>query len=231
MATTITHIEFEPAKPVKNISSFRGAVIANYAGDNNLFHNHEGENLVYAYPQIQYKSVNGHLAITGIDEGAEAIDSIWKIGETFDLVIDRKTVGLTVCSKSSNIYIPDMTDDVKNYYTIHNWLPFNQVNYQIYKGLDTLQERTEMLDRLLRGNMLSLYKGLGYWIEDEICANIVEVLKTSTVKYKKVELICFDVKIKTNITLPQLCGIGKGVSKGYGSITANSQNRQEPRNL
>ena len=82
-----------------------------------------------------------------------------------------------------------------------------------------------MLDRLLTGNMLSLYKGLGYWIDGEVCANITEVIKTSTIKYKEVELICFDVKIKTNITLPLFCGIGKGSSKGYGIITSNAQSR------
>ena len=225
MATTITHIEFESSRPVHKISSFRGAVIANFAENNILFHNHEGESLIYAYPLIQYKSLNGRLAIVGINEGAEAIDNKWKVGDTIELTIDRKQVSLTVCSKSSYAYTPDLTGCAKNSYTLRNWLPFNQENYHIYKGLETLQERTEMLDRLLTGNMLSLYKGLGYWIDGEVCANITEVIKTSTIKYKEVELICFDVKIKTNITLPLFCGIGTGSSKGYGIITSNAQSR------
>ena len=74
------------------------------------------------------------------------------------------------------------------------------------------------MNRLLTGNILSLYKGLDIWLDMEVRTEISEIIKVSTVRYKGVEMICFDVKINSNISLPVNCGIGKGVSKGFGTI-------------
>ena len=59
-------VKFENELSQKAIPMFRGAVIA---ADNNLddilFHSHDDDELRYAYPLIQYKTINGRAAIIG----------------------------------------------------------------------------------------------------------------------------------------------------------------------
>ncbi len=129
--------------------------------------------------------------------------------------IGKDMVDFNVESKSSSIFAPSSTQST---YIIRNWLPFNQENYHRYKNEDSLPEKINMMNRLLTGNILSLYKGLDIWLDMEVRTEISEIIKVSTVRYKGVEMICFDVKINSNILLPVNCGIGKGVSKGFGTI-------------
>jgi hypothetical protein len=218
MNTAITCIEFDSSSKTRNITSFRGAIIKMFSAGDILFHNHDGDAVVYTYPLIQYKTLNKHLALVGINEGAQSLESRWRIGQEFELNIAGKPTRLMVRSIQSQCFLPAFNNKERNHYVIKNWLPFNQQNFIEYKEAHTLQERINLLSRVLVGNILSLYKGLGYWIEDEIRADIVEILKTSTIKYKGAELISFDIKISTNISLPEHCGLGKGVSKGYGTI-------------
>lgn len=219
MPTTITQIIFGSAKKIKRISSFRGAIISSIGRDNTLFHNHNGESVIYAYPLIQYKQIKDNPIILGINEGAKEISEIWSIGDRIELNIDKEYYPLLVSKVESFFYAPEISCVASQTYIIRNWLPFNQTNYQKYKSLKDIHEKINLLSKLMIGNILSLLKGLGYWIDDTIIVEIVEVLRSSTIKYKGVELVSFDIKINTNITLPHHCGIGKGSSKGYGIIS------------
>lgn len=221
MSTTITQIVFSSNKSIKRISSFRGAVISSLEPSNTLFHNHDGEALIYAYPLIQYKKIKDNPSIVGINEGAQEINRLWTIGDHLVLHIDGERHNLQVCRSESYCYAPAVSNEPSHTYIIRGWLPFNQVNYHRYKSLNDIHEKISMLARLMTGNILSLLKGLGYWIENEIVVDIAEILKSSTIKYKGIELISLDIKINTNITLPPYCGIGKGASKGYGIISEN----------
>ena len=47
---------------------------ANLYKEEDLYHNHDGcENAIYRMPLIQYKVIDGHLAIMGIEEGAKLV--------------------------------------------------------------------------------------------------------------------------------------------------------------
>ena len=219
MSALITQVLFKPSKVVRRINSFRGAIISTVGNHISLFHNHDGDALVYAYPLIQYKKTDGLLSIVGINEGAEIIDDLWKVGMNFELTIDGEPVTLEVYSKQSYSFEAQISDRPMQTYILTNWLPFNKENYLRYKDTDLLADRISMLERLLIGNILSLLKGLDHWVEEQILVNISEIIKSSTLKYKGIELVSFDVKFKTNITLPLQCGIGKGSSKGFGVIT------------
>lgn len=54
------------------IPYFRGNMIR-LSGDDPLFHNHHAEGFCYTYPLVQYKRIDGHAALTGINRGVEAL--------------------------------------------------------------------------------------------------------------------------------------------------------------
>lgn len=216
MTTNITTITFNTSRKIgfKETEHFRGAVISLFP-DNQLYHNHDQSNFIYSYPLIQYKLIGNKPTLVGIGEGATCLDSCWKTGQMERMRIGKDMVDFNVESKSSSIFAPSTTQST---YIIRNWLPFNQENYHRYKNEESLPEKINMMNRLLTGNILSLYKGLDIWLDMEVRTEISEIIKVSTVRYKGVEMICFDVKINSNISLPVNCGIGKGVSKGFGTI-------------
>lgn len=210
---TIT-FDSTPMLNFKDIEHFRGAIISLYP-ETSIYHNHDNSSYIYTYPLIQYKIIDDKPALVGIGEGAESLDASWKTGDCFKLKIGHRSTQFCIDSKEIIQYSPTFT---KSTYIIKNWLPFNQENYRRYKIAESLDEKIVLMKKLLIGNILSLYKGLGIWIDEKIHADIVEIIKSTTIKYKGIELISMDVKITTNLTLPTYCGIGKGVSKGYGTI-------------
>ena len=81
----------------------------------------------------------------------------------------------------------------------------------------TLAERVNLLDTILRGNILTLYKSFGVYFTREIKANIVD-MSVRTVSFKGVKMNAFDISVITDTALPVHLGIGKGVSHGFGVI-------------
>jgi len=56
-------------------------------------------------------------------------------------------------------------------------------------------------------------------------AKITQLDEPRTQYYKGVRLLSFDAEFKTNVSLPDYIGLGKGVSLGMGTIT-NMNNQQ-----
>ncbi|MDI6782187.1 MAG: CRISPR-associated endonuclease Cas6 [bacterium] len=77
-----------------------------------------------------------------------------------------------------------------------------------------------MLDRTLIGNILSMSKGLEYVVTEQIRAE-VDVKPVSTT-LKGVSMIGFMGTFSINFYIPDYLGIGKSVSRGFGTVTAMS---------
>lgn len=213
----ITVIQFEGKLAEREIPSFRGAVMA-YADNDPLYHNHtEDAGFQFRYPLIQYKVLDGMPAVVGLGEGADSLEALFRMGTSFDLQIGRESRNFVVKDKSSCYFLADENASGKYKYMIRSWMPFNRENYNEWKEEDGLARKISLLDAILRGNILSLYKGLGVFFEREIHAAILEMEQRS-VTYKRVKMVAFDVLIQTDVALPVHLGIGKGVSHGFGVV-------------
>lgn len=219
MEAKVTTIIFDGLISHKEISAFRGAIMKMFPNEE-IYHNHGESGFVYGYPSIQYKILNRKPAIVGICDGAESLERHWKTGDRCSISIHDDVRALTVSDISTSCF--SLTKGEYSY-SIRNWLPLNQENYKAYKAAESLMEQVALMERTLMGNMLSLYKGMGIWLEEELKAKITEISKTGTIMYKHNELICFDICIRANFPLPANCGLGKGASKGYGTITARQK--------
>lgn len=201
-----------------DIPYFRGAII-NAVGDNcsQLFHNHDEDGYIYRYPLIQYKRIHGQASIVCIGQGIEEIGAFFR-NSNFSLRLGDKPA--TTFDIES--IIPHQTE-VKVWedpfpYHIYDWLPLNPENHQKYMELEGVVERTQMLEKILIGNILSACKGLGVTVEGEITCKILRTHKPRMTLYKQLPYLCLGGEFKSNISLPNYIGLGKGASMGHGMI-------------
>lgn len=202
----------------KEVPLFRGAMLHAVQGESTLFHDHIGEGFRYRYPLIQYRTMNGHASMIGLEEGGEAIDRFLPDGDVCKVRIGRRTEPLLVTRIKRLQTTFALTAETEQTYVIRHYLPFNQENYKAYQEMDCLIERYALIEKCIVGNILSLAKSLGVFFDQKVVAKLVVVDNEASYKYKNVKMVGFDLKFKTNVQLPQYIGLGKGVSLGFGEI-------------
>lgn len=200
----------------REIPSFRGAVMG-IAGNNPLFHNHSDEGDIHRYPRVQYKVIDGRPAVIGFEDGADALCSLFLPASKHVMKIGRIYREFVVANVVKDSFLFPLRQGEMRRYTLHSWLPLNADNYAAFMRMSSLSERIAKLDEILTGNILSLYKGFQVYVEDHITAHIVDMVPL-LVTFKGVKMTAFDAVIETDFALPEHCGIGKGVSHGFGVV-------------
>lgn len=210
-------VSFEGQLKAAEITAFRAAIIEKAGRENTLFHNHLGDNqYIYRYPTIQYKVVDRHPTIQCIDYAVDEIHHFfenkdWTLninGNTFPVLINR----LNMFQFTLQVW------DHMFQYRIRNWIALNEKNYQIFKNLGSLVERTTMLEKLLTGNILSLAKGIEWTVDRPIKVQISEMEAPRLVRIKDQQIMAFNLTFNSNVSLPDYIGLGKSVSIGYGMV-------------
>ena len=76
--------------------------------------------------------------------------------------------------------------------------------------------KKQFLKKILIGNILSLCGAFGVTISQHLKAEL-DIREVNT-SYKGVTMIAFVGEFEVNCLLPSMCGIGKGVSRGMGTL-------------
>lgn len=212
--TVITDTEISQ----KDVPLFRGAVL-NCLGDkaNLLYHNHlDDDKFRYSYPLIQYKRLGGKAVIVCIEEGVDIIgqfltetNGTLKIGER-EAICDTKRI------QPTRLLVQTWGNSFR--YHISRWLPLNTKNYHIYQATEGLVERISLLENILKGNLLSMLKGLDIHLEKELMVKITQVSEPYILYNKGIGLTAFNADFNCNLTIPNNVGIGKNASIGYGIV-------------
>ena len=202
----------------KEIPFFRGAVLKSLGDKANvLYHNHTGEETFrYSYPLIQYKRLNGKAAITCVEEGVDIIGQFLSESPDTIMVGDRKLKCDVTRVLPARILI--QTWDAPFNYHMNRWLPLNSKNYHLYTSTGNENERMTLLENVLKGNLLSLLKGLGIYLEDELLVRITQLSDSYIIYNKGIGLMAFDVDFTSNLSIPNNLGIGKNSSIGCGIV-------------
>lgn len=189
--------------------------------DEVLMHNHgPNDELIYQYPRIQFKIVDSIAYLLGVNEGADLLERLWlgidqtKIGEqelkVLDAQFDWKTESVGIA--------PAMIE----YQFVNPWLALNQKNFQEYSDNDSRSYRIDKLNRTLVGNILSACKTLGIFLQDRIHADCSKLSSFNTT-LKGQSMIGFVGAFQTNMDLPDLLGLGKSVSRGFGTLVRKNR--------
>ncbi|MDM8552447.1 CRISPR-associated endonuclease Cas6 [Desulfobacterales bacterium HSG2] len=200
----------------RKIPAFRGAVIKKVGQENTLFHNHLGEQFRYGYPLIQYKMIRRNPAILCINRGTEEIVKFfekmdWSLvihGEKVETDIRHITFDYFMCGLSSS----------QVQYSILNWFALNEQNYEKFAAMKKDEDKTEFLRRILTGNMLSFAKGVGWNVDGQIKVEIPRLPNHRLLSFKRYQMAGFSLEFSANMILPNFIGLGKSVSRGFGSI-------------
>lgn len=182
-----------------------------------LFHNHTVNGYRYHYPLIQYKSICGKAAILFIGDGTDSIAQLFSHDINTTVNIGTRTTHLYLSNVEALTTRVQLWNDTFHY-TIRKYLPLNKRNYEIYCNTEELSERLHILEQVIVGNILSFAKGIDLHIDGQIEVKITWMSRPTIYKYKGVKMKGFDLEFKSNISLPDYIGLGKGVSLGFGMI-------------
>ena len=201
------------------LTAFRGAIVEKVGRENLLFHNHLGnDTYLYKYPLVQYKIIRKRPAIFCLDAGVEEIHKFF--GQK-NWVIDLNGVESRLEVEDLNLSSTELAvNGSLKTYTINRWQALNEANYRKYRGLDSMVERIQMLERILIGNILSFAKGVDWQISENIELKILDIPIIKTARFKNISVEVFNLTFQCNVSLPDWMGLGKGASTGFGIINS-----------
>jgi len=204
---------------------FRGAVIrAMGAMADVLFHNHtDSDRLRYAYPLIQYKRIGNKASIVAIDQGADVVGQFASCGCNM-LQIGQREVSCNVLRIQPCRVLVQLWESLLHY-RLCRWMPLNDKNYAIYCKLETPIERKNLLESILRGNLLAMLKGMGVWLDGNLVVKINYLSEPFLLQYKGVRLMAFNIDFESNLSIPTNLGVGRHVSVGFGTIKQCRENQ------
>jgi len=220
----IIKIIFEqPLSRLVRSKDLRGA-IANVNKNNLLFHQHkEDGTFVYNYPLIQYKIIERKGLLVGIDKGARVIASVNLLNKRMNIGKEEYIVQRQEMSFQKSAMV--LLDGIREYNFLSMWLALNEKNYEKYQRLGTQSERKRLLEKILVGNIISMSKGLGYTVSAPIEANILKIKEVQT-SLKGNPMLGFLGTFSANFEIPDYWGIGKSVSRGFGTIKRANLKRE-----
>lgn len=218
----------------KEIPYFRSAVVEAVGRDMTLFHNHQGNGFRYSYPLIQYKRIGNQAALLCLEEGVHDVHAFF-LKRQGEMQIGNRIMHPEV----EQLQLKEITLQAWNKmfsYRISNWLALNQDNYTAWVEMEDPDERKRFLMTILRGNMLSMAKGLQWLVDKEIKVQLDYVSPMRFLYYKDQKLSAFDVQFSCNVWLPPYAGLGKGAAMGFGmvkpvKIKQNAKNDDQSNNL
>ncbi|MBS4059455.1 MAG: hypothetical protein KG029_03565 [Bacteroidetes bacterium] len=192
-------------------------------GEYTLIHQHLNDNeLLYKAPLIQYKILDGKPFILGINEGADILQQI------HEDINHLKIGNVKYQIKEKNIVLKTdyfrLAGNSNTYSLLTPWLALNEKNYEQYQKLGTWAKKKELLEKILIGNIISMSKSLGYTVPEPIEVTIGNLKEVQT-KLKGIPMLGFLGTFSVNFQIPDYWGIGKSVSRGFGTIVKVGSNK------
>ncbi|MEN6519387.1 MAG: CRISPR-associated endonuclease Cas6, partial [Methanospirillum sp.] len=189
--------------------------LATQFNEYSLLHQHiEGDRFRYRYPLVQYRVLDNAAVVIGINEGADVLKEIYRETDSLRLGSERYRI------VERSIGVEDapfgLATEIVSYRFVTPWIALNQKNYTDFAILSET-DRHDRLRGILVGNILSASKGLEYQVPDQIRLEIGP-MTTRTCSLKGIPVIGFMGSFTTNFTIPDLLGLGKSVSRGYGAV-------------
>lgn len=179
-----------------------------------LLHQHNTDKFVYNYPLVQYKMINKTPMVIGINEGADVLVEIY---DKYDKIRLKDNI-YEIVEREFSYKNEDFGLSEKFYtYSFETpWFALNQENFTSKYQRMNPTEQKELLRKTLVGNILSMSKSLGYTVPSQIKCE--PDLYPGVGSMKGVEIATFKGKFMVNFLIPDYFGLGKSVSRGFGTV-------------
>jgi hypothetical protein len=193
----------------------RGYFASAFSDEEMLHHHRQDGSFIYEYPRVQFKVIDRVAHLIGLAEGCDVVENLWRTVDQARLAGESLPVlEATLFRRREPI---GEADSPMEYRFVNPWLGLNQSNHAAYASARTDHDRQAVLERVLVGNCLSLAKAFGLWIESRLAAD-ARRLRPRTCRFKDQPMIGFDGPFRINFHLPNGIGIGKSVSRGFGTV-------------
>jgi hypothetical protein len=231
----ILSIIFNTSIQPYEVPAFRAAIANRVGREYEWFHNHnnqeEGEKDLFhhRYSLIQYKIKAGtnkqfHPMILVVGQSVKEVHELFKDTDWM-LNIKGKLIDFSDYELSASLY--DLELNTKQfYYNIYRWQPFKSVNFKEYQQLESQREKYEFLEKMMLGHLISFLQGVNWHPPSKIEVAILNIKNEKWISYKNVKVLCFDMRFKCNIKLPEFIGLGRAVSKGFGVLRHDKPNKR-----
>lgn len=221
--TTVTFPEI--ALRTRDAHKLRGYFGELFKEHSPLLHNHlesedgaEGSVAVkfrYAYPLVQYKVLDHVPTLVGLGEGATLLTQLFL--QMREVQIEQET--FPVLSKHiRHEQAPiGLANDLIEYRFETLWMALNQANYRDYRNYSDMEQQAQ-LKRVLTSQLLALFREFGLWLEPHERIMVRLSVQERTTQFKNQTMVAFTGGFLTNVILPDGIGLGKAVSRGFGTV-------------
>jgi hypothetical protein len=166
-------------------------------------------------PLIQYRIIDNHPALIGINEGIDVMKKVFfEINSININGVAFRTTEREISVIESGFGI---CEEYVNYRFNSPWMALNEENHVKYLNCNPI-EKNILLKRILRQNLKTLSKGFDYWIKDFDGLQMDGWFKPMQVKFKDNTMTCFKGEFTTNFAIPPMLGVGKQSARGFGVI-------------
>ncbi len=215
---TICRIKFPEIKlKTRDGHKLRGYFGNLFKEHSTILHNHyEDGKFRYKYPLVQYKVIDNIPYLIGIEEGAELLPKLFLKIQEID--IDGKKYPVNNKNIEMEQESVGYSEELIEYKFKNLWMALNQRNYSVYQQIENPKEKEKMLKGILVGHLLNFFRNIELELapNERIMAHLN--VKEKSTKFKENRMIAFTGSFLVNAHLPNHIGLGKSVSRGFGSI-------------
>ena len=208
------------------INQWRGAFIEMGGWQHDLFHNHQSRNTyTYRYPLIHYRVWKKRAAIFALSEGVEAFSEVLA-GSEWEINWQGKRQGLCVEGIQMQEHQLQMSNQLRSY-RLHHYVALNKENYLRWKQCHSLLQRALLIENILTGHILGFCTAMGYRLPERLEVSLQSINHLRKVQLHGNSMLSFSVNFDANVELPHGIALGRGVSTGFGRLSAE-RSRQAP---
>ena len=209
-------IRFKNQITQREIPVFINAIVKKAIENNVQFHQYMVSGYHYRYPCIQFKRISEQAVIICIGEGTESIGGFFSsLGGQIHFA--EKEVAIEIENvKAEKILVQAWDNNFT--YTIRKYLPFSNRYFIEFQKICETFLHYDLIERILKANISLFFKSIGIHSDRDVTCKLVELEEKTKVKYKNHTFVSFDLKFKTNVSLPEYIGLGIGVSHGFGTV-------------
>jgi hypothetical protein len=167
----------------------------------------------YFYPRMQYKVIRGGPIVAAVNEGC---DLMWELYDRLDdlsaVQADWKITEKRLIERKAPL---GLTREFIKYRFLTPWLALHEETFKKYLLMDE-EAREKLLVKMLDGHIRSIAESMGCPLEGEL--RIKTHMKSNYIFQREIHVAGLFGSFVTNFEIPSFLGIGKSVSRGFGTI-------------
>ena len=169
--------------------------------------------LPYFYPRVQYKIIRGGPIIAAVNEGCELL---WELYDRLDELSDMQTAWKITEKRIIEKKAPlGVSREFIKYRFLTPWLGLPENSFKKFLILET-EDRERMLFKSLESHIKSIADSFACDINGDL--RIRMNIKPNYIFQRDIHVAGLFGSFVANFEIPNFLGIGKSVSRGYGTV-------------